>query len=62
MTTEDIQALNDGLDALEKEKGLDIKIHVDAGESSRAILGHNSDDQFPSTDSFRWVCCTLCQA
>ncbi|KAJ9101247.1 hypothetical protein QFC21_003466 [Naganishia friedmannii] len=27
---EDIQALSDGLDALEKEKGLDIKIHVDA--------------------------------
>jgi glutamate decarboxylase len=28
---EDIKALNDGLEKLQAEKGLDIKIHVDAG-------------------------------
>jgi hypothetical protein len=29
--SEDIKALNDGLEKLQAEKGLDIKIHVDAG-------------------------------
>lgn len=30
---EDIKTLSDKLDQLEKDKGLDIKIHVDAGKS-----------------------------
>lgn len=29
--SEDIKVLNDGLEKLQAEKGLDIKIHVDAG-------------------------------
>jgi hypothetical protein len=58
---EDIKALNDGLEKLHAEKGLDIKIHVDAG-SYKAQSASSFAELTRSVCSFWWIRRAICQA